>query len=117
MVKVLDINALNEETLTTTIQKMIENPKYAQRAKEMSQLFRDRPMSPLDTAVWWTEYALRNRNISRMRLNVEEIPLIQYYAIDSILTFGFRFGLIAVSVFFLGYSLFHKSRVRQRFMR
>jgi len=117
MVKVLDINALNEETLTTTIQKMIENPKYAQRAKEMSQLFRDRPMSPLDTAVWWTEYALRNRNISRMRLNVEEIPLIQYYGIDSILTFGIRFGLIALSVFFLGYSLFHKSRVRQRFMR
>ncbi|XP_017015592.2 UDP-glucosyltransferase 2-like [Drosophila takahashii] len=114
MAEVLDINFLNEDTLTTTIQKIIENPKYAQRAQEMSQLFKDRPMSPLDTAVWWTEYALRNRNASRIRLNVEEIPLIQYYRLDSILIPSVRFGLVALSVLFLLYSLFLKNRVGHR---
>jgi len=71
-------------------------------------------MSPLDTAVWWTEYALRNRNITRMRLNLEEIPLIEYYRIDSILAFSLRFGLVAASLIFLVYTLFLKYRIRLR---
>ncbi|KAH8356389.1 hypothetical protein KR084_009556 [Drosophila pseudotakahashii] len=114
MAEVLDINVVNEDTLTRTIRKMLDSPRYRLRAQEMSQLFRDRPMSPLDTAVWWTEYALRNRNLSRMRMNMAEIPLIQYYGLDSILTSSVRFGLVALSVLFLVYSLFLKNRVGQR---
>ncbi|EDX14065.1 GD18377 [Drosophila simulans] len=100
MAEVLDINNLNADTLTKTIVELIENPKYAMRANKISKTFKDRPMSPLDTAVWWTEYALRNRNISLIRLNVDEIPLIHYYRIDTIVTSFLRFGLIAVSVIF-----------------
>ncbi|XP_017083972.2 UDP-glucosyltransferase 2 [Drosophila eugracilis] len=110
MVEVLDINTLNEDILTATIQEMLVSPKYALRSKEMSKFFQDRPMSPLDTAIWWTEYALRNKNLNRMRLNTEDIPLIQYYKLDTILTFVFRFGLVAVSVIFLVYSLFKRNR-------
>ncbi|XP_017015519.2 UDP-glycosyltransferase UGT5-like [Drosophila takahashii] len=108
MAEVLDISNLNAETLTNTIHELIENPSYSLRAKKMSKTFKDRPMSPLDTAVWWTEYALRNRDISRIRLNVEEIPLFHYYKIDIILTFASRFGLIAASVIFLGSVFFRK---------
>ncbi|EDV54001.2 uncharacterized protein Dere_GG12426 [Drosophila erecta] len=100
MAEVLDINNLNVDTLTKTIIELIENPTYALNAYKISTTFKDRPMSPLDTAVWWTEYALRNRNISHIRLNVEEIPLMHYYRIDSILTFFLRFLLIAGSVIF-----------------
>ncbi|XP_017015591.2 UDP-glycosyltransferase UGT5-like isoform X2 [Drosophila takahashii] len=114
MAEVLDISNLSADTLTNTIRELIENPKYTLRAKKMSKTFKDRPMSPLDTAVWWTEYALRNRNVSRMRLNMEEIPLIQYYGLDSILTSSVRFGLVALSVLYLIYSLFLKNRIVQR---
>jgi len=92
MAEVLDINNLKEETLTNTIRELIDNPKYTLRAKKMSKTFNDRPMSPLDTAVWWTEYALRNRDVSHIRLKVEEIPLFLYYRIDRIVPFFLRFG-------------------------
>ncbi|XP_043654122.1 UDP-glycosyltransferase UGT5-like isoform X2 [Drosophila teissieri] len=101
MAEVLDINQLDVDTLVKTIIELIENPKYALNANKISMTFKDRPMSPLDTAVWWTEYALRNRDISHIRLDVEEIPLIHYYRIDSILTLFLRFVLIAGSVIFL----------------
>lgn len=32
---------------------------YKVAMQELSRVFRDRPMSPLETAVWWTEYVLR----------------------------------------------------------
>lgn len=114
MAEVMDINSLSKDTLTETINHMLANNSYYLKAKEISQFFKDRPMSPLDTAVWWTEYALRNRNITRMRLNLEEIPLIEYYRIDSILAFSLRFGLVAASLIFLVYTLFLKYRIRLR---
>ncbi|KAH8383545.1 hypothetical protein KR009_009264, partial [Drosophila setifemur] len=111
---VLDSYTLTKESLTTAIKELIEDPKYAQKAKEMSLSFMDRPMSPLDTAVWWTEYALRNRNVSNMRLNEEDIPFMRYYRLDSLMAWGLRFGLILGSVMFLSYKLIKRHRLRER---
>nr|XP_016931662.2 UDP-glucosyltransferase 2 [Drosophila suzukii] len=114
MAEVLDTNDLNADTLTETIRELLENPSYSERAKEMSISFRDRPMSPLDTAIWWTEYALRNRDTNHMRLNMEEIPLMRYYRLDTLLTFGIRFGCVLGSISFLCWRLYQKHRNRQR---
>ncbi|KAH8280821.1 hypothetical protein KR054_000254, partial [Drosophila jambulina] len=114
MAKVLDANNLDADTLTNTIQELLESSNYALRAKEMSKTFRDRPMSPLDTAVWWTEYALRNRDVAHMRLNVEEIPLIRYYRLDSALSVFLRLGFVAGTIIVLVYRLYQKYRDRRR---
>uniref|UniRef100_A0A6P4FGY1 2-hydroxyacylsphingosine 1-beta-galactosyltransferase-like n=1 Tax=Drosophila rhopaloa TaxID=1041015 RepID=A0A6P4FGY1_DRORH len=114
MAEVLDTNALDADALASAITKMVESPSYAKKAKEMSKSFKDRPMSPLETAIWWTEYALRNRDVTHMRLNAEEIPLIRYYRLDSVITFATRFGFIFGSVIFLAWRLYQKNRSRQR---
>ena len=35
--------------------------------KEASKLAKDRPMSAVDTAVWWTEYVLRTDDVSHLK--------------------------------------------------
>ncbi|KAH8385668.1 hypothetical protein KR200_006616 [Drosophila serrata] len=114
MAEILDTNDLNVDTLTSTILELLENPKYAQKAKEMSESFRDRPMSPLETAVWWTEYALRHPNPTHIRLNSEDISLMRYYRLDSLLTYGLRFGLVIASIIFLSYMWFQNYRNNRR---
>jgi glucuronosyltransferase len=37
--------------------------------REISELFKDRPVQPLESAVWWTEYVLRHEDTSMMRLH------------------------------------------------
>ncbi|XP_022209464.2 UDP-glycosyltransferase UGT5-like [Drosophila obscura] len=110
----LDINTLTVDSLTTTIRALIEDPRYARKAKELSQCFKDRPMSPLDTAVWWTEYALRHKHASHMRMNIEEVSFMRYYSLDNMLMLGLRFGFIAVFVIFLGFRLVKINQGRQR---
>ncbi|KAH8347155.1 hypothetical protein KR059_005866 [Drosophila kikkawai] len=113
MAEVLDTNNLNADTLTNTIEELLENPKYASRAKEMSKSFRDRPMSPLSTAVWWTEYALRHRDAKHIRLNKDGISMIQYYRLDYLLTYALRVGFVVGVLLFLGFRLFQGNREAQ----
>jgi glucuronosyltransferase len=40
---------------------------YTQNAKVLSERYRDRPMSPLDTAVYWTEYVIRHKGAPHLR--------------------------------------------------
>jgi len=58
----LSIVGINIEKLKPLVQTMLDDSKYMEKAKEISRLFKDRPMGPVETAVWWTEYALRNKN-------------------------------------------------------
>ncbi|KAH8383542.1 hypothetical protein KR009_009258, partial [Drosophila setifemur] len=116
MAEVLDSESLSTDSVTSTIRELIGNPKYKRNAREMSLRFRDRPISPLDTAVWWTEYVLRHRNTEHMRLNEDEIPLIWYYRLDNLISFGLRFGLIGLSVIFLIWRLIQKFRDRRKIL-
>jgi len=50
--------------------------------KEVSQVFRDRPMSPLDSAVWWTEYVVRNQGALHLESPVATLPTWQYLLLD-----------------------------------
>ncbi|KAH8278406.1 hypothetical protein KR018_002702 [Drosophila ironensis] len=114
MAQVLNANSLNTDDMISAIQEMTENPKYAQRAKEMARGFRDRPMSPLDTAVWWTEYALRHHDASHMRLKEEELPFMLYYRLENLLPLGIRVGVVIISLVVLGLRLIQKQRNRRR---
>ncbi|KAH8385669.1 hypothetical protein KR200_006615, partial [Drosophila serrata] len=111
--EVLDSNNLNTDTVTNTIQELLENPKYGFRAEKMSKSFRDRPMSPLDTAVWWTEYVLRHRDAKHIRLNKEDISVVQYYRLDYLLTYLTRVGFVVGVLLFLSFRLFRKIRAAQ----
>lgn len=41
--------------------------RYKEGMKRVSTLFHDRPMKPVDTALWWTEYVLRHDNVHHLR--------------------------------------------------
>ncbi|KAH1022453.1 hypothetical protein HUJ04_011852, partial [Dendroctonus ponderosae] len=45
-----------EETFHGLIKEMLINPKYRLQAQELSRLFHDRPMKPMERAVYWIEY-------------------------------------------------------------
>lgn len=58
----VDINfrSLSIETFKKAILNVLEDRKYSENANKISKLFRDKPQRPLDLAVWWIEYVIRN---------------------------------------------------------
>lgn len=59
--------------------------------QKQSEIFRDRPMSPLDTAIYWCEYILRHGVAPHLRSPGADMPVYQYLVLDVI-----AFTVIAV---------------------
>ncbi|XP_076291112.1 UDP-glucosyltransferase 2-like [Lasioglossum baleicum] len=51
------------ETLSYAIDKVLNDDEYRTNMKRISTLFKDRPMKPLDEAVYWIEYVARHGNV------------------------------------------------------
>lgn len=56
----VDFRTLATESFKENILTVLTEPKYTKNAKQISKLFQDKPQKPLDVAVWWIEYAMRN---------------------------------------------------------
>ena len=56
--------------------------RYKQNALAVSRMFHDRPMSPLNTAIFWTEYVLRHGGAPHMRSAALDLAWYQYLLID-----------------------------------
>lgn len=75
----------------------------------ISAKFRDRPMSPVDTATWWVEYVLKHGRDSlrspAMDLTWWQIELLDVYAFI-LLTAAFSVFIMIAVIRFLIYKLF-----------
>lgn len=52
--------------------------------KKLSEQFRDRPMTALQSAVYWTEYVIRHGGAPHLRPASVDLPLYQYLLLDVI---------------------------------
>ncbi len=63
----LDIQNISLNTLQTAIKNIVYLEAYKSRMRELSILFRDRPLDPLENAVYWTEYVLRHNDTTHLK--------------------------------------------------
>lgn len=57
---------MNKDTFAAAIRKAVECKELSKNIKILSKVFRDQPELPLDRAVWWTEWLLRNPESSAL---------------------------------------------------
>ncbi|KAK5638238.1 hypothetical protein RI129_012533 [Pyrocoelia pectoralis] len=81
---IVDHTTLKIEELNSTIMEVIQNPKYKEKLKELSELVLDQPMTGLERAVWWREYVIRHKGATHLRSPLLDIPFYQYYLLDVI---------------------------------
>lgn len=94
----LNYNNLTYESLKGAVDAMITNPKYTQLVRDMSQRYRDQPMEPLQTAVYWVEHIMRHKGATYLHCAGLDLNWIEYHNIDAIaiLYGGLMFALGAL---------------------
>ncbi|XP_022163790.1 UDP-glucuronosyltransferase 2B4-like [Myzus persicae] len=80
--------------------------KYTINMKKLQQLYNDRPQSPLETAVYWTEYVIRNKNKSKELLKSQKVHLNLYQSNLIDIFAAFLLPLIVV-IYFIQWKMKH----------
>ncbi|XP_023940208.2 UDP-glycosyltransferase UGT5 [Bicyclus anynana] len=80
--RVLKYHDINEETFENVLTDVINNKKYIEAAKEVSRRFKDRPMTALDTAMFWLEYVIRNKGAEYMKNPAINMSWVAYTMLD-----------------------------------
>uniref|UniRef100_A0A146KQQ1 UDP-glucuronosyltransferase 1-2 n=1 Tax=Lygus hesperus TaxID=30085 RepID=A0A146KQQ1_LYGHE len=75
---------INEELFRNTITQVLHNSSFKENAKRISAAFLDRPMSAMDTAVYWTEYVIRHKGAPHLRSPARWMTWYEYYNLDVI---------------------------------
>lgn len=56
--------------------------RYREGMKRLSKQYRDRPMTALQSAVYWTEYVIRHEGAPHLQPVSVSLPLYQYLLLD-----------------------------------
>lgn len=95
--EMLEIAELDVESVITALKNILDPQKqYKQKMLKLSHLHHDKPMKPLDTAVFWTEFVMRHRGAPHLRTESYKLPWYVYHSLD-VLAFFLMCGLLMIA--------------------
>lgn len=74
--------------------------RYIQNAKSTSVIFKDRPISPVQSVVYWTEYVVRHKGAPHLKSHALNLAWYQYFLLDVI--------AVLLTIIFLGLFVAYK---------
>ncbi|XP_028249296.1 UDP-glucuronosyltransferase-like [Parambassis ranga] len=95
----LSMHDVSTETLLAALNKIIHDKSYKEKIDELSAVHHDRPVQPLDLAVFWMEFVMRHKGASHLRVAAHDLNWIQYHNLD---VFGF---LVIILITVVGLTL------------
>lgn len=78
----VNFDEVTEESVFEALNKLLNDPSYSEMAKKVSSQFLDRPMSPQESVVYWTEYAVNHRGAPHLQAAATRLNFIELHSID-----------------------------------
>nr|XP_013034267.2 UDP-glucuronosyltransferase 1A1-like isoform X2 [Anser cygnoides] len=92
----LNILEMTSEDMSNALKTVINDKKYKENIKRLSELHLDRPIHPLDLAVHWVEFVMRHKGAPHLRPAAHDLNWIQYHSLDVI---AFLLVVVLLSLF------------------
>ncbi|XP_062272812.1 UDP-glucuronosyltransferase 2C1-like [Scomber scombrus] len=92
----VELNFMTSEDLRDAINTVINDKSYKENSMRLSSIHHDRPMSPLDEAVFWIEFTMRNKGAKHLRVQAHELTWYQYHSLDVL---AFLLAIVMLLVF------------------
>ncbi|XP_071579800.1 UDP-glucosyltransferase 2-like isoform X1 [Temnothorax nylanderi] len=96
----LDIKTLSAQSILHAVEEVLYNESYTRNMKQLSSEFRDRPIPPLDLAVWSVEYTVRYPN-GTLATPLRSQSWVEQNLIDVYAFLFLNFFIIVLSIFFV----------------
>lgn len=80
--RVLEVDTLTSEEFLEALKDVIKNPSYRSNMQKLSELHRDQPLPPLDSATFWIEYVIRHKGAQHLYSEGSNLPWYSYHTLD-----------------------------------
>ncbi|CAG9819910.1 unnamed protein product [Phaedon cochleariae] len=80
----LHFQDLTKDSFSSALNEALKNSKYLENARKSSVFLHNRPMKPMDLAVYWTEFVARFRGAPHLRVAAVNMPWYKYLLVDVI---------------------------------
>ncbi|XP_032713429.1 UDP-glucuronosyltransferase 1-6-like isoform X3 [Lontra canadensis] len=95
----LNVLEMTSEDLANALKTVISDKSYKENIMRLSRLHKDRPIEPLDLAVFWVEFVMRHKGAPHLRPAAHDLTWYQYHSLDVI---GFLLAIV-LGVVFIAY--------------
>ncbi|XP_045701599.1 UDP-glucuronosyltransferase 1-2-like isoform X1 [Phyllostomus hastatus] len=92
----LNVLEMTSEDLANALKTVINDKSYKENIMRLSSLHKDRPIEPLDLAVFWVEFVMRHKGAPHLRPAAHDLTWYQYHSLDVI---GFLLAIVLGVVF------------------
>ncbi|XP_072513607.1 UDP-glucuronosyltransferase 2C1-like [Salminus brasiliensis] len=93
---IVDFYKMVSEDLKEALTDVINNPSYKENMMRLSRIHHDQPLKPLDHAVFWIEFVMRNKGAKHLRVEAHNLTWYQYHCLD---VAAFLLSVVALVVF------------------
>ncbi|RXN28591.1 UDP-glucuronosyltransferase 2A1-like protein [Labeo rohita] len=91
-----NIKTMQPQDLLDGVNAIINDPSYKENAMRLSRIHHDRPIKPLDEAVFWIEFVMRNKGAKHLRVEAHNLTWYQYHCLD---VFAFLITILTVVIY------------------
>ncbi|KAJ8980272.1 hypothetical protein NQ317_005130 [Molorchus minor] len=103
----------SEEKLSNLLNELLTNPQYRENVKKRSKIFHDRPLKPMENAVYWVEYVIRHGGAPHLRVAGVDLPWYKYHLLDVIaFILGVTVIILALLIVGIRYLLVRKKDLK-----
>uniref|UniRef100_A0A8C1ZXM0 UDP-glucuronosyltransferase n=1 Tax=Cyprinus carpio TaxID=7962 RepID=A0A8C1ZXM0_CYPCA len=95
-VSIDNIKTMEPQDLVNGLNTIINNSSYKENAMRLSRIHHDRPVKPLDEAVFWIEFVMRNKGAKHLRVEAHNLTWYQYHCLD---VFAFLITILTVVLY------------------
>ncbi|KAM4836418.1 UDP-glucuronosyltransferase 1-2-like isoform 1-T1 [Thomomys bottae] len=95
----LNVFEMTSDDIAKALKAVINDKSYKENIMHLSSLHKDRPIEPLDLAVFWVEYVMRHKGAPHLRPAAHDLTWYQYHSLDVI---GFLLAIllaVALTIF------------------
>ncbi|KAJ6641713.1 UDP-glucosyltransferase 2 [Pseudolycoriella hygida] len=86
--EIIEYPELTQDIFERKLFSLLQQTKYKSNVKRISSLYRDRPLSAIETAIFWIEYVIRHNGAKHLQYPGVELNFFQQNSLDVI---GFLF--------------------------
>lgn len=94
---IIEKENISSKNVLAGINEVLLNPFYKTNTEKRSQIIKDKPLNPVDIAVYWVEYILRHKGALHLQPASLDLNIFEYIILDiGFLFISTFFGTIAV---------------------